>query len=92
MVGASRFWIDPTHKRPVHPESMKTMLELSGFDPVERIDLQPFAEEDRLAEISTEGLDEELGLLVERINRLRDQLDDLLFGFQDYGLIAHKPS
>ena len=91
VVGASRFWIDPTHKRPVHPESMKTLLELSGFDPVERIDLQPFAEEDRLPEISTDGLDDELGALVERINRLRDRLDDLLFGFQDYGLIAHKP-
>ncbi len=91
VVGASRFWIDPTHKRPVHPESLKTMLELSGFDPVERIDLQPFEDQDRLPEISTDGIGPELLPLVQRINRLRDRLDDLLFGFQDYALVAYKP-
>ncbi|MFQ5526322.1 MAG: class I SAM-dependent methyltransferase [Thermoanaerobaculia bacterium] len=92
VVGASRFWIDPTHERPVHPESLKTLLELNGFEPVERFDLQPFDEEDRLPEIGTEGLPEEISLLVERINRLRDRIDELLFGFQDFGLIAHKPA
>ncbi len=91
VVGASRFWIDPTHKRPVHPESLKTMLELSGFDPVERIDLQPFEDQDRLPEISTDDIEPELLPLVQRINRLRDRLDDLLFGFQDYALVAYKP-
>ena len=91
VVGASRFWIDPTHKRPVHPESLKTMLELSGFDPVERIDLQPFEDQDRLPEISTDGLEPDLLPLVQRINLLRDRLDDLLFGFQDYALVAYKP-
>ncbi|MCP4203637.1 MAG: class I SAM-dependent methyltransferase [bacterium] len=91
VVGASRFWIDPTHKRPVHPESLKTMLELSGFDPVERIDLQPFADEDRLPQIPSDGIGVELLPLVARINLLRDRLDDLLFGFQDYALVAYKP-
>jgi len=91
VVGASRFWIDPTHKRPVHPESLKTMLELTGFDPVERIDLQPFSDEDRLPEISTEGIDPELLPMVQRINLLRDRLDGLLFGFQDYGLVGYRP-
>ena len=91
VVGASRFWIDPTHKRPVHPESLKAMLELSGFDPVERIDLQPFEDQDRLPEISTDGLEPELLPLVQDINQLRDRLDDLLFGFQDYALVAYKP-
>ncbi len=91
VVGASRFWIDPTHERPVHPESLKTMLELSGFDPVEHVDLQPFASEDRLPEVSADGIDGDLLPLVEGINRLRDRLDELLFGFQDYGLVAHKP-
>lgn len=91
VVGASKFWTDPTHKRPVHPESLKTMLELSGFDPVERIDLQPFEESDRLPEISAEGIGPELLPLVDRINRLRDRLDGLLFGFQDYALVAHRP-
>jgi hypothetical protein len=28
--------------------------------------------------------------LADRVNRLRDRLDDLLFGPQDYALIGHK--
>jgi len=68
------------------------MLELTGFDPVERIDLQPFADEDRLPEISTEGLGSELLPLVQRINLLRERLDGLLFGFQDYRLVGYRPA
>jgi hypothetical protein len=30
--------------------------------------------------------------LGEEILRLRDRLDDLLFGYQDYGMIARKPA
>jgi hypothetical protein len=29
--------------------------------------------------------------LVDHLNRLRDQLDDLLYGAQDYALIATRP-
>ncbi|HEX3555660.1 MAG TPA: hypothetical protein VIA62_20755 [Thermoanaerobaculia bacterium] len=41
VVAARNFWLDPTHVRPVHPESLKPMYELAGFDPVERLDLRP---------------------------------------------------
>ncbi len=92
VVGASRFWLDPTHKRPVHPESLKTLMELNGFDPVERIDLQPFAAEDRLPEIDVEAVAPEQAALADRMNAIRDRLDELLFGFQDYGLVGHKPA
>jgi len=92
LVGASRFWIDPTHERPVHPESLHTVLELNGFDPVERIDLQPFDDAERLPEVSTEDMPAELAALAERLNRFRDRLDELLFGFQDYGMVGYKPT
>jgi hypothetical protein len=29
-------------------------------------------------------------LLADRVNRLRDRLDELLFGFQDYGMVGEK--
>ena len=29
--------------------------------------------------------------LADRINRLRDRLDDLLFGYQDYALVGTRP-
>lgn len=91
MVGARNFWLDPTHRRPVHPESLKLAFELAGFEDVERIDRQPFGESDRLREMPTAELPEALQPLAHEINLLRDQLDGLLFGFQDYGMVGRKP-
>ena len=91
VVGARNFWLDPTHLRPVHPESLKLAFELAGFDEVERIDRQPFDAAQRLPEISVAEMPEDLRGLADEINRLRDQLDGLLYGFQDYGLVGRKP-
>lgn len=92
VVGARNFWLDPTHMRPVHPESLKLAFDLAGFDEVERIDRQPFDLAHRLPEISVADQPEDLRGLADEINRLRDQLDALLYGFQDYGLVGRKPS
>lgn len=90
VVAARNFWLDPTHLRPVHPEALQSLCERAGFDSVERWDLQPFAETDRLPEIRMEELAPEARPLADRVNRLRDRLDDLLFGFQDYAIVARK--
>ena len=91
VVAARNFWLDPTHVRPVHPESLKLMYELAGFDPVERLDLRPFAAADRLPEIDLAKLPAEQRPLADQVNRLRDRLDDLLFGYQDFGMVGRKP-
>jgi len=91
VVGARNFWLDPTHLRPVHPDSLKLSFELAGFDSVERIDRQPFDETQRLPEVAVSRLPEDVRWLAEDINRLRDRLDDLLHGYQDYALVGHKP-
>jgi SAM-dependent methyltransferase len=91
VVAARNFWLDPTHVRPVHPESLKLMYELAGFDPVERLDLRPFLAGDRLPEIDLAKLPPEQHLLADQINRLRDRLDELLFGYQDFGMVGRKP-
>jgi O-antigen chain-terminating methyltransferase len=91
LVGGSRFWVDPTHVRPVHPASLRHAFESAGFCDVERLDRNPFPEEERLPELDLEAFtSEELRTLADRVNRLRDRLDDLLFGFQDYALIGMK--
>lgn len=90
VVAARNFWLDPTHMRPVHPESLKLLYELAGFDPVERLDLRPFPESARLPEIDISRLPEEQRLFADRVNRLRDRIDELLFGFQDYGMVGTK--
>ena len=91
VVAARNFWLDPTHLRPVHPESLKLMYELAGFDPVERLDLRPFPLAERLPEIDLAKLPEEQRLLADKVNRLRDHLDELLFGCQDFGMVGRKP-
>lgn len=90
LVAARSFWLDPTHVRPVHPESLKLMYELAGFDPVERLDLRPYPDSERLPEIDLAKLPEEQRVLADRVNRLRDRLDELLFGYQDFGMIGIK--
>jgi SAM-dependent methyltransferase len=91
LVAARSFWLDPTHVRPVHPESLKLMYELAGFDPVERLDLRPYPDSERLPEIDLAQLPEEQRVLADRVNRLRDRLDELLFGYQDFGMVGTKP-
>jgi len=92
IVAARNFWLDPTHVRPVHPESLKLMYELAGFEPVERLDLRPFPDRERLPEIDLAKVPEEQKQLADKVNRLRDRIDELLFGFQDFGMVGRKPS
>lgn len=91
-VTASSFWLDPTHMRPVHPETLRVCYENAGFQDIERLDLRPYPAEQRLPEISLEGLDGQSRELADRLNRLRDDLDDLLYGHRDYALIGVRPA
>ena len=91
VVAARNFWLDPTHRRPVHPASLKLSYELAGFEPVVQLDLQPFADADRLPEISLEEIPDSVKPAMDGINRLRDRLDELLFGYQDFGMVGFKP-
>jgi SAM-dependent methyltransferase len=91
VVAARNFWLDPTHARPVHPDSLRLSYELAGFDPVERLDLRPFSPAERLPEIDLSRLPADQRGLADAVNRLRDHLDELLYGCQDFGLIGVKP-
>lgn len=91
LVAARNFWLDPTHRRPVHPESLKLSYEQAGFDPVERLDLRPFPESARLPEVAIAELPEDARRVGHQLNELRDRLDELLFGFQDYAMVGVKP-
>ena len=51
----------------------------------------PFPDEARLPEIAIDGLPEEVAVVADQVNRMRDRLDELLFGFQDYAVVAHRP-
>lgn len=91
VVAARSFWLDPTHLRPVHPDTLEHLVRQAGFEPVERLDLSPFDAADRLPEIDLAKVPDDQRELADRVNRLRDVLDDLLFGYQDYAVVGRKP-
>ncbi len=91
VVAARNFWLDPTHVRPVHPQSLRLSFEAAGFDPIELLEMRPFAEAERLPEIPVDKVDRAHRELADALNRLRDHLDDLLFAPQDYALIGTRP-
>ena len=71
---------------------MQLGYELAGFDPVELLELRPFADADRLPELDLAELPEGQHELADKVNRLRDRLDEVLFGYQDYALVGDKSS
>lgn len=91
VTSARNFWIDPTHLRPVHPAHLEISFREAGFEPVSRVDLHPFGDEERLPEIDLEELPEEQRELAHQVNGLRDLLDELLFGHRDFALVGVKP-
>lgn len=88
MVSSRSFWLDPTHQRPVHPEYLSHCCRLAGFAEVEQVMLRPYADADRLPELDLAALPAQQHELADRINRLRDRIDELLFGWQDFGVVA----
>jgi SAM-dependent methyltransferase len=90
VVGARNFWLDPTHLRPVHPDGLNLLFRQAGFSDVEMIPLHPFDSHELLPELSIDGLTEQTRDLAVQILHLRDRLNDILFGHQDYGMVGFK--
>ena len=88
IAGAVNFWCDPTHLRPVFPETLAFMLETAGFDPPEIEYLSPVPDDRRARPVDAEG--SELASVVAQINEAVERLDDLVFGDMDYAVIARR--
>jgi O-antigen chain-terminating methyltransferase len=93
-VGASLYWQDPTHQRPLLPETLELMLRAAGFEVDRRELMHPFPADQLLAD--DEGgtgavTDPEISMLAERVDRLRDRLDEILHGPRDFAVWAVKP-
>jgi SAM-dependent methyltransferase len=81
-VGASTFYIDPTHRKPVHPLWIEFLLTSRGFVDVELRYLNPMREV-KVPVPSVDGDHPEL---------LKTLADAVLFGPRDYGALARKPT
>lgn len=77
------YFLDPSHQRPIHPQSLTFLLETAGFKKIEIRYSAPLTGE-RLKEIP--GFDEKTTVL----NQNLDALNELLFAPVNYAAIAWK--
>ncbi len=77
---------DIDHKRAIHPDALRLLVGLAGFDPVEMRLLAPFGPDERLA---PPPADLDLPDATRAaLSGLVDSLNASIFGMQDYAVIA----
>ena len=92
-IGAALYWQDLTHQWPLLPETLELLLRAAGFKLESRELLHPFPPDQLLSD--DEGgtaavTDPEISMLAERVDRLRDRLDEILNGPRDFVVRARK--
>jgi O-antigen chain-terminating methyltransferase len=89
---ANWFVIDPTHVWPIHCETLKFMLENAGFWKIESRFLSPVPVDGQLLvfpeQATLKRTDPEAVAL---LNHNMARLNEFLFGYQDYAVIARRP-
>lgn len=81
-VFANSFYMDPSHRKPVHPLTLQYLTEKAGFKKVEILNTPLSREGTIIPELNIEG--------AEQFNDSMHQVQELLFGSQDYAIIAQK--
>jgi O-antigen chain-terminating methyltransferase len=75
LVGSANFYIDPTHRNPVHPETLKHLMEARGFVRNETLMLHPCPPQMRIPDADSE--------LARRFN-------EYFYGPQDYAVVGYR--
>lgn len=76
LVGSCNFWCDPTHLRPLYPETHQFLLEYRGFCKVELLFLHPHEGDQRLPEAEAP--------------ELASRLNEVLSCARDYAIVGYK--
>ncbi len=83
---------DLTHQRPLHPDTLKYLVQASGFTQVDVQFRQPVRDADRLARAAAAGAAADAGLrdAIAVLNDHADKLNVRLFSSFDYVVIARR--
>jgi SAM-dependent methyltransferase len=91
FISFVNFYIDMTHKRPVHPETLQYLLSAAGFRECEKKFFSPVSDEGRLKKIvGTAEMNETESKNVDVYNHNVEKLNTVLFGAQDYAVVGKK--
>jgi len=80
---------DLTHQRPLHPDTLRYLVQASGFQNVDVQFRQPVGSADKLDRVGPPPLPE-VASLAEAINAHADKLNARLFSWMDYVVIARR--
>jgi len=75
LVGSANFYIDPTHRNPVHPLTLRYLMEARGMVGVETLMLHPAGPEEQIANPDSE--------VARRFN-------EYFYGPQDYAVLGRR--
>ena len=86
---------DLTHQRPLHPDTLRFLVESSGFTSVDVQYRQPVGEGDRLPHVKILGdsgstLPRNIAQLADAVNAHADKLNARMFSSMDYAVIARR--
>ncbi|HEY9204689.1 MAG TPA: class I SAM-dependent methyltransferase [Candidatus Methanoperedens sp.] len=90
VVAFRAFIMDLSHSKFMHPETLKFLLESVGFRNIEFKFFSQVPEEARLKKVDLSNVKDEEKANFDLINRNIDNLNQLLYGYQDYAIIGKK--
>jgi O-antigen chain-terminating methyltransferase len=82
VAGSINFLRDPTHVRPLHPDTLAYIVESEGFTSAEIELLAPVPPASRVPRVDAESERDN------QINTALDVIDEVLFGHQDFAVIG----
>lgn len=84
------FYIDLSHKKPLHPDTMRFLLQFAGFRDIETQFLAPVSEDVKFKRLEVnEEIGEERGWM-KIYNQNIEMLNNTLYGAQDYAIVGKK--
>lgn len=90
-VFTESFYMDLSHVKPVHPETIKFLLESVGFRNVQIKYVSPFPDNARLQKfVLIDGISNEEKNNLLAMNQNIDKINSLLYGYQEYAVIGTK--
>ncbi len=86
MVYIESFYMDPTHTKPVHPLTVKFLVESEGFIDTDILYMSPVSDDFKIP-----GLEfEENCKNINEFNAAISRFNDLMYGNRDYAIIAKR--
>lgn len=86
---SSNYFRDPTHVWPLHPDTLEYAMSLAGLKVIDLKKLSPVAQEAQLRKLPVEGfMTPRWVFALEALNRNFQQLNELIYGHQDYCIVA----